>query len=633
MQVNGHENMGSAPQDDLIALILDRVPTAIALFDRDMRYLACNDRWISDFSLPDENIIGRSHFELMPETRESWRGLLQRALAGETLGQELDRFEREDGTIDWMRWSISPWPNCDGAVQGILWVSDRLTPQIQDELRTRVLSEELNLLIDTATDFAICMLDEDGRVTIWNDGAERLFGWTEAEVRGKTIELTFDSAGAESGRPWNNLRRAKMDGVARDRYWRVRRDGSRFMADVTVSHIEADGVLPGGFGYVVRDVTEQITQSRRVEASAVLLNSILQTVPDPMIVIDDQGLIQSFSATAQRLFGYTSEEVLGRNVSMLMPPPDCDRHDEYLRRYRETGKKHIIGGNRRVFGRRKDGSVFPHTLHVGEATGGGKRVFAGFLRDLTETEMAETRLLELQRELAHIARVSEMGTLATTIAHELNQPLMAITNFVQTAADLLDRSNSSSLAIVTEALREAGEEAIRAGEIVKRLRSFVSRGELERSLESPAQLVTDACKLVEADAKYREIDWTIVAPDSPSSVLVDRVQIQQVILNLLRNAIDAIGMIGKVEVRIILEGEMVRFEVSDNGPGVPEDRVERLFEPFSTSKKDGMGMGLAICRSIVEAHGGQLWYQRNKLGGAEFIFALPRFEESSNDVV
>ncbi|MEI6418435.1 MAG: PAS domain S-box protein, partial [Sphingomonadales bacterium] len=169
--------------------------------------------------------------------------------------------------------------------------------------------------------------------------------------------------------------------------------------------------------------------------------SILATVPDAMIVIDDSGAILSFSSAAEAMFGFAAAEVQGQNVKMLMPKPDRDRHDDYLRRYMETGEAHIIGTGRITNARRRDGSVFPIELAVGDA--GRERpdaahIFTGFVRDLTERQQTERRLADLQGELTHISRVSAMGSLAAALAHELNQPLTAIASYMEGASALLD---------------------------------------------------------------------------------------------------------------------------------------------------------------------------------------------------
>src|SRR5690242_20631870 len=270
------------------------------------------------------------------------------------------------------------------------------------------------------------------------------------------------------------------------------------------------------------------------------LRSILATVPDAMVVIDEVGSILSFSAAAEIMFGYAEDEVIGRNVKMLMPNPDRDRHDQYLVNYLTTGKRKIIGIGRVTTALHRDGNTFPIELSVGEAWTGEKRIFTGFIRDLTERQQTLLRLQDLQSELAHVGRVSEMGTLASSLAHELNQPLTAVASYCESARDLLDRgADGDSLEMVREALDEAAQQALRAGQIVRRLRDFMSTGETERHVESLQQLINEANALALVGSREHGIDVQLKLDPAADTVLVDRIQIQQVLVNLIRNAIDA----------------------------------------------------------------------------------------------
>ena len=356
------------------------------------------------------------------------------------------------------------------------------------------------------------------------------------------------------------------------------------------------------------------------------LRSILATVPDAMVVIDENGDIVSFSAAAEKMFGYSEDAVLGRNVRMLMPSPDRERHDGYLGTYLATGKRKIIGIGRITTALRSDGSTFPIELAIGEAWIGDHRIFTGFIRDLTERQQAELRLQDLQSELAHVGRVSEMGTLASSLAHELNQPLAAIANYCEAARDLLDRaSDSGTLEMVREALDEASKQSIRAGQIVRRLRDFMSHGESERRLESLPKLVGEANALALVGSREHGIDVQIDLDPQAGEVFVDRIQVQQVLINLIRNAIDAMVESPRRSLRISTHRQdgMVRVTVSDTGTGISEPIAEQLFQPFVTSKKAGMGIGLSICRTIVEAHGGRIWFETGVDGGTAFSFTLP----------
>jgi len=360
------------------------------------------------------------------------------------------------------------------------------------------------------------------------------------------------------------------------------------------------------------------------------LRSILATVPDAMVLIDEMGTILSFSVAAEKMFGYSEGEVVGENVSMLMPSPDRERHDGYLKNYRDTGVRKIIGIGRVTTARHRDGSTFPIELSVGEAWVEGKRLFTGFIHDLTQRREADMRLRDLQTELAHVGRLSEMGTLASSLAHELNQPLTAITSYCQGAADLLEgEPNLEQLAMAREALRETAEQALRAGEIVRRMRDFLSHGETEARIESLARLVTEANALALVGTREHGIDVQVNLDRALDVVFVDRIQIQQVLFNLIRNAVEAM-MESPVRSLAISTtagpGEFVTVSVEDTGSGISERVAAKLFQPFVTSKPAGMGIGLSICRTIVEAHGGRIWSEPGSDNGTVFRFTLPKAE-------
>ena len=270
------------------------------------------------------------------------------------------------------------------------------------------------------------------------------------------------------------------------------------------------------------------------------LRSILATIPDALIIIDEMGTILSFSAAAEKIFGYAEEEVVGENVSMLMPSPDRERHDGYLKSYRDTGVRKIIGIGRVTTARHRDGNTFPIELSMGEARFDGKRVFTGFIHDITQRQQAELRFHELQSELAHVGRLSELGTLASSLAHELNQPLTAIANYCEGAAALLEAEpDPEQLEMAREALRDTAEQAIRAGEIVRRMRDFLSHGETEHREESLSRIITEANALALVGSREHGIDVQVHFDPDAERVFVDRIQIQQVLVNLIRNAIEA----------------------------------------------------------------------------------------------
>src|SRR6266702_4365974 len=374
------------------------------------------------------------------------------------------------------------------------------------------------------------------------------------------------------------------------------------------------------------DVDEETQVEEALRTRETHLRSILQTIPDAMIVIDGNGIIQLFSTAAERLFGWSEHEAIGQNVSILMPEPDHSRHDGYIARYRGTNDPHIIGIGRIVTGRRRDGTIFPMHLSIGEMQSGGEPYFTGFVRDLTEHQQTQARLQELQSELVHVSRLTAMGEMASALAHELNQPLAAISNYMKGSRRLLAGSQDPNTAKIESALDRASEQALRAGQIIRRLRDFVSRGESEKRVESLSKLIEEAGALGLVGAREQGVQLRFNLNPHHDLVLVDRVQIQQVLVNLFRNALEAMAQSLQREL-IVSNGkvadDMIEVVVSDTGTGFHDDVKPNLFQTFFTTRETGMGVGLSISRSIIEAHGGRMWAENNAAGGATFRFTLP----------
>jgi len=378
-----------------------------------------------------------------------------------------------------------------------------------------------------------------------------------------------------------------------------------------------------------RSARELRVANEQLALSHAHLRSVLATVPDAMIIIDEGGIIRSFSAAAERLFGFAAGEVQGRNVNMLMPDPYHREHDSYLTRYRTTGERKIIGVGRVVVGRRKDGGTFPMELAVGEVLLGGKRQFIGFVRDLTQRREGERLLHEVQSELLHISRLSTMGEMASSLAHELNQPLSAIANYLQGSKRLLQNSRDERAPVVMDAMDKAAEQALRAGQVIQRLRDFVARGETEKRIESIKKLVAEASALALVAAKDHLVRVDLRLDPAIDLVLVDKIQIQQVLLNLLRNGLEAMQASERRELHVSTspaEDNMVAVDVADTGCGISSDVASRLFQPFVTTKRQGMGVGLSISRTIIESHGGQITVRPNPGGGTIFRFTLRGIE-------
>jgi two-component system, LuxR family, sensor kinase FixL len=386
------------------------------------------------------------------------------------------------------------------------------------------------------------------------------------------------------------------------------------------------GIGIAWFGKHLRHAhSEARASSEAAVARQAHLQSILDTIPEAMIVIDERCIIQSFSAAAERLFGYSAAEAIGQNIKIMMPSPYREDHDGYVSRYLKTGEARIIGIGRVVVGQRKNGSTFPMELAVGEMRSGDQRFFTGFIRDITERQNAEARLQELQSELVHISRLTAMGEMASTLAHELNQPLSAITNYMRGSQRLLAGRSDDESVMIRNAMAKSAEQALRAGQVIRRLRDFVARGESERRVESIAKITEEASALALVGAKDQGVRTNFHFSRGKDLVLADKVQIQQVLLNLIRNAIEAMheSPVRQLSIAATSESDgMVTVSVADTGSGIAPEIAKDLFQPFITTKREGMGVGLSICRTIVEGHGGRIWAESNPSGGTIFKFTL-----------
>ncbi|MBV8615168.1 MAG: PAS domain S-box protein, partial [Acetobacteraceae bacterium] len=324
---------------------------------------------------------------------------------------------------------------------------------------------------------------------------------------------------------------------------------------------------------------------------------------------------------AERLFGFRAGEVLGQDVTVLMPPPYRDEHDGFVARYLATGERRIIGIGRSVVGQRKDGSTFPMELVVGEVTLPGARLFTGFARDLTERRDRERRLSEMRAQLAHVSRLNELGQMASALAHEVNQPLTAIVNYLSGARRLLAAGNNAG---ALQAIERVAAQADRARQIIQRLRAFARKGEAEKRVESLAQTIEEASALALVGSSSK-VKLRVRVADDAAEAVIDKVQIQQVLVNLMRNAVEAMAGSERRELLISTAraGDMVAISVADTGPGLPEQVRTRLFQPFVTTKPTGMGVGLSVSSAIVEAHGGELRAEDAEGGGTVFRLTVP----------
>jgi len=474
-------------------------------------------------------------------------------------------------------------------------------------------------------------LDLVTRELTWSGTTRKLFGVSDTTPVSYDLFLSLLEP-VDRERTERAVTRSAQGGGDFDLSYRLNKASGAHWVRARGSVVRDKSEAPHHLSGIVLDIDEEKQLEEALRTRETHLRSILETIPDAMIVIDGNGIMQFFSSAAERQFGYREQEAIGQNVSILMPNPDRSRHDGYLARYRSTRERHIIGIGRIVTGQRKDGTTFPMHLSIGEMQSGGAPYFTGFVRDLTEHQQTQARLQELQSELVHVSRLSAMGEMASALAHELNQPLAAISNYMKGSRRLLSASSDPNTPRIESAMDRAAEQAIRAGQIIRRLRDFVARGESEKRIESISKLIEEAGALGLTGAREQGVQLRFNLDPEHDLVLVDRVQIQQVLVNLFRNALEAMAQSSRRELvatNTPVDDDMIEIEVSDTGAGFADDVKANLFQTFFTTKDTGMGVGLSISRSIIEAHGGRMWAESNGSGGATFRFTLPAASSES----
>lgn len=394
------------------------------------------------------------------------------------------------------------------------------------------------------------------------------------------------------------------------------------------------GKFVRGLGVII-DITDRAEREQALHVQKELFLSALKTVPSAMIIIDDRGIVQAFSASAERLFGYAAAEIIGSHVKKLTPSAIRSRPDDFIPRYLATREKRHHRAPRLISVARRDGTLVPVELWLGESDGGTTHFFTAFCKDLSERYAAEERLADMRAELLHVSRLSAMSEMATGLAHELNQPLAATVYFLG-AADLV-LADSTNFERGRSFVKMASEQALRAGSIIRRMRDFITKAEVDTGAVEIVQVIQDAVALSFVGGAQSDIRLRYEFDPEATTVLADAIQIQQVFANLLRNAIEELRKCPperrEITIRTAQAGaDMIECSVSDTGPGLDPQVLAGLYKPFvSTKGEKGMGVGLSISRRIVEAHRGTFIGGNNPAGGAIFRFTLPKMEKAMGE--
>ena len=477
---------------------------------------------------------------------------------------------------------------------------------------SRAHSDVQNLM--AATDVGILFLDTQLRIKRFTPRIAELFNIAERDegrsITDFTHSLDYENLAADARAMLRDLSSSEREVRSRNGSWYLMR-----MRPYRTVEGRIDGVV-----VTFVDISERRRAEDALRDSEARMRAVIDGVAVSIVTINEAGIVQSLNTTTTKMFGYAPEELIGRNVNMLAAEPNRSEHDGCLRRYLETGEARIIGSSREVDARRKDGSTFPIELMISEIRHDGQRLFIGFARDLSELRRFEARLNRL-----HSNRLDSMANMATALAHEINQPLAAAANYLFTVRHVLGAKPGSADAQVDEALDKASSQMHRAGQIIAHLREFMTRGEPDKTEQSLHDLIRSACELLAPSARDAGIEIVFHLDAAEDEVLADRIQVEQAIFNLVRNAIEAMNDLPerKVVIATSLENGTIRADVSDTGRGLPDSGNADLFTPFNSTKSNGLGVGLSISRSIIEAHYGSIWAEANPGGGAKFSFTLP----------
>ena len=360
--------------------------------------------------------------------------------------------------------------------------------------------------------------------------------------------------------------------------------------------------------------------SGRHQAENNRLAAIVESSDDAIIAKDLNSVIQSWNRAAERLFGYTAMEAIGQPITIIFPPDRIEEEAVFLERIRrgETVEHHETAR------RHKDGKIISMSTTISpiKDTNGTLIGASTILRDLTARNLHEHRIEELQAELTHVQRLTELGQVVSTLVHEVNQPLTAISNYANACRRSVTTGDGKR---IEAALERIADQTERTRQIVQRIRNFVRKRDVEMRTENLSHVIDEAVSLARSSVRDTGLTLGVRKDSTDLHVEIDRVQVQQVLFNLLRNGIEAMQDQPSRELLVatsLVQGGMVQISVADIGPGLPDQVRQRLFEPFVTTKTNGMGIGLSVCRAIVEAHRGRMWADDNPGGGTVFRFTV-----------
>ncbi|MCE3238436.1 MAG: hybrid sensor histidine kinase/response regulator [Gammaproteobacteria bacterium] len=503
-------------------------------------------------------------------------------------------------------------------------------------MEKRYLDNHYQLLlqgVELIRDYAIFVLDPAGYIMTWNLGAQRIKGYTAKEIIGQHFSRFYDEEARKSHYPQKELVFAKAQGRFEDEGWRIRKDGTKFWVNVIISVVhDAQGELIG-FSKVTRDLTERKQAELALQASKERLDLALDIAQ--MVGVWEWDFTKKTLHADKRtyeLFGLESSTFLINYDNLFAYVYATDRiklqqqimkaiehHLPYELEFRVTWPDksiHLLSSRGRVY--------------YDEKTGKSSRLL-NVCWDITQHKHAEDWIQRYQLELAQVARISSMTEMASSLAHELNQPLTVISTYTQLCLEYLETGRYHKEQLL-ESIQEAVKQSKRAGDILHRIKDLVSKRKLHLERCHMNQLVEESTVLLRYEFPDYKINFQLNLAELTQPLLFDKTQLQQVLLNLLRNSVEAVRDANRLSADItiesrFIEGKQLLMAIKDNGPGIPEEVVAKILDPYFTTKPYGMGMGLTICRTIIKAHGGQLIVTQSESEKTHIQFTLPLDQE------
>jgi two-component system sensor kinase FixL len=614
-------------QRSLLSAIIDSSTDAIISYALDGTITSWNRAAEQMYGYKADEMIGTSLYGRLadfmpPEQVSEERRIVARVISGERVPPYEATRIRKDGSQVHVLVSVSPIKDATGDIVG--------TSRVVRDITERKVFERQRALLSAAVDSSmdsISTYDLDGTITSWNPAAELATGRKAREMIGKNFFTTLASIlpPEKIAEERNNVARVVAgERVAPYEIVRRRDDGGEANVLISISPIKDTAGKIIGVSRIARDITER----KVFERQQALLSSIVESSNDAVFTKTLNGVVTSWNAAAEAMFGYNAKEIAGRSMLVLVPEELLEEERISLERIRNGGTiRHF-----ETLRRKKDGTIFPVSLTLspvrdaeGTVTGASATI-----RDITDRKNYEQRLESMREDMIHVARVHELSQVSAGIAHELNQPLAAMLNYSNVARRLVQ--TGGDLTKLPEVAGKIGDQAERAAQIIRRMRDFVEKRDPHRTVVDLSLIAEDAIALALIGSKTANIETQVIQAGETMPVLADRVQIQQVLVNLLRNAAEAMANAERRQLTLSIDngdGRMVVVSVADTGIGLSDDVAGRLFSPFVTTKPDGMGIGLAISKQIIEAHGGTMAVRPNPGGGTVFEFTLPAADQSS----